>query len=373
MVSVTSWRKSIIGNMYKKVDNFFQGSGTPFLISEIGKNFIQSRGGRPISEYLQNAKVLIKAAKEAGADAVKFQIHNVEDEQLNISVESPHFKAVDRYSWVKRNTEITPLSFWQELKEYANELGIIFFVTPMSRGAAERIASIDIPIYKVGSGDLLDFVLLDYLTKTGKPILLSTGMSTEEEIDKAVEFLKKRNAHFTLLHCVSKYPTPLKEQFIETMLMYKRKYQVPIGFSSHSLDIESAIAAAGVGAVCIEKHLSLDRNLFGSDHKVSLLPKEFKEMTDRIRSFERIDIDRFGKGIKILDASEAEFRPIFRKTLIYGQNLKKGVLLNREVIYAMRPQLASKGLPSERFEVVLGKRLIRDVKKYEPILIMDFI
>ena len=164
-----------------------------FVIAEIGKNFIQTQEERPVAEYLENAKALVKAAKDAGADAVKFQTHNVEDEQLNIHVVSPHFKGADRYSWLTRNTNATPLdAFWKPLKAYCDEAGITFFSTPMSRGAAKKLSEVGVPLWKVGSGDILDFVTLDYLAATGNPIILSSGMSTLEEIDKSIDFLKRR-------------------------------------------------------------------------------------------------------------------------------------------------------------------------------------
>ena len=183
--------------------------GRTFIVAEIGKNFIQTQEERPVEEYLANAKALVKAAHEAGADAVKFQTHNVEDEQLNISVVSPHFKGADRYSWVTRNTNATPLNeFWRPLKQYCDGLGIIFHSTPMSRGAAQKLNQLGVGLWKVGSGDILDFVMLDYLASTKKPIIMSCGMSTLEETDQSINFLKQRNADVILLHCVSKYPFP---------------------------------------------------------------------------------------------------------------------------------------------------------------------
>lgn len=162
-----------------------------FIIAELGKNFIQTKEKKTTEEYLDNAKKLIKLAKESGADAVKFQTHNVEDEQLNINITSPHFSGSDRYNWVKRNDLATPLEFWQELKKYSEKLGIIFFSTPMSRGAAKKLEKVDIPIWKVGSADPLDFVMLDFLADTKKPIIISSGMSILKEIDQAIDFLKK--------------------------------------------------------------------------------------------------------------------------------------------------------------------------------------
>ncbi|MDZ4299602.1 MAG: N-acetylneuraminate synthase family protein, partial [Candidatus Sungbacteria bacterium] len=204
-----------------------------FIIAEVGKNFIQTEEERPVAEYLENAKVLARAAKLAGADAVKFQTHTVEDEQLNINVISPHFKGADRYSWVTRNTNATPFDgFWKPLKTYCDEVGIIFFSTPMSRGAAQKLLLLDQPIWKVGSGDILDFVMLDYLVATKKPIIMSAGMSTLEELDMSIHFLKKRNAEIILLHCVSKYPCPPEELRLATIGFFQKRYpELTIGFS----------------------------------------------------------------------------------------------------------------------------------------------
>ena len=149
-----------------------------FFIAEIGKNFIQTEEERPVAEYLLNAKKLVKAAKEAGADAVKFQTHEVEDEQLNIDITSPHFKGADRYSWITRNMEATPIdTFWKPLKKYCDETGILFFSTPMSRKAAMKLQEVGVPFWKVGSGDAQDYVTLDFMFSTKKPIIISTGMA----------------------------------------------------------------------------------------------------------------------------------------------------------------------------------------------------
>src|SRR3989344_4680898 len=145
----------------KQIWERINGKGV-FTIAEIGKNFIQTQEERPVKEYLENAKKLVKAAKDAGADAVKFQTHNVEDEQLNINVVSPHFVGSDRYSWVSRNDKATPLDkFWKPLKSYCDAIGIIFHSTPMSRGAAYKLNELGVEMWKVGSGDILDFVTLD--------------------------------------------------------------------------------------------------------------------------------------------------------------------------------------------------------------------
>ena len=346
-------------------DNIFGDGDQVFIVAEIGKNFIQTKENRPPSEYLANAKQLIKAAKDAGADAVKFQTHNLEDEQLNIVIRSPHFAGSDRYSWVKRNTEATPLEFWRELKAYADSLDIIIFTTPMSRGAAQRVASFYLPIWKVSSGDLCDFVLLDYLAQSGKPIIISTGMSTVAELDQAVGFLHARRADFSILHCVSKYPCPADELYLDTIPYLAKRYGGPVGVSDHSIGHRAAVAAVGKGASIIEKHFSFSRDLWGPDNKASMTPDEFDEMVRAIRARERVS-ETFGAGVKQLDEAEAAFRPIFRKSLVAGANIPAGTILTPELVYAMRPQL-SQALPSQAYEEVIGRRLVKTLAKYDPI------
>lgn len=352
-----------------------------FVIAEIGKNFIQTEEERPVAEYLENAKVLVRVAKESGVDAVKFQTHHVEDEQLNINVVSPHFKGADRYSWVTRNTNATPMDeFWRPLKAYCDEIGIIFHSTPMSRGAAQILQQLDVPFWKVGSGDILDFVMLDYLASTKKPIIISSGMSTLEELDVSIDFLKRRNVEIILLHCVSKYPCPPEELRLGTIELLHARYGVTTGFSDHSIGIDSALAAAALGARVIEKHFSLSRDLWGADHKVSMTPDEMKQLVDGIRAMERNptrkqeylekDIVKrgMGTGEKVLQEDEAVFRPYFRKSLMASRDIPADTILTADDIYAMRPQQFAGGLPSEQYESVLGKKITQPLRKFDPIM-----
>ena len=355
-------------------------NSTVFVIAEIGKNFIQTEEERPVEEYLENAKVLVLAAKNAGADAVKFQTHNVEDEQLNVHIVSPHFKSADRYSWVSRNDRATPADkFWKPLKNYCDEIGIIFHSTPMSRGAAIKLNELGVELWKVGSGDILDFVALDFITSTGKPIIISSGMSTLEELDKSINFLKKRNPKIVLLHCVSKYPCPSEELNLATINFLRERYGVLTGFSDHSIGFDSALAAVALDARVIEKHFSFSRTLWGADHKVSMTPEEMKAMVSGIREIEKNPAKKeeylkkeivqkgMGKGGKILQEDEAVFRPYFRKSLMAGENIPVGTIIATQMLYAMRPQMYAGGLPSERYEDVLGKKAKKNLKKFDPI------
>ncbi len=344
---------------------FPPNSSSVFLIAEIGKNFIQDEEEKDLEHYIDNAKKLIKAAKDSGASAVKFQTHVLEDEfmKLEIPVTSPHFKNSDRYKWIARNERITPIEFWQEIKKYSDELGILFFTTPMSRGSAQKIESL-VPMWKVGSGDILDFVMLDYIASTGKPIILSTGMSTLEEIDKVVEFLKNRTDQLFLMHCVSKYPASEEDLNLGTIAFLRERYNLPVGFSDHSIGYDSAVMAYNLGARIIEKHFSFNRDFWGSDHKVSMTPEEFFKMSDLIKSGARIETKNYGLKNKTMLKDEAVFRPVFRKTLVAGRDLKKGEIIKKEDIYAMRPQGLLNGIPSENYEDVLGKEISIDLKKY---------
>lgn len=360
-----------------------------FIIAEIGKNFIQTQEEQPVEVYLENAKKLVDEAVAAGADAVKFQTHNVEDEQLNINVVSPHFKGSDRYSWVARNTRSTPVDkFWKPLKEHCEKKGITFFSTPMSRGAAKILNErVGVELWKVGSGDILDFVMLDYLRETGKPIIFSTGMSTLEEAELAVNFLRKKGARVAMLHCVSKYPCPPEDLHLKTIEFYKNRFDMPIGFSDHSIGIEPALVAAAMGAKILEKHFSLSRDLWGSDHKVSMTPAELRGLVAGVKEIlanpakrEEILNSDFAKrslvgdpdapvgaGGKVLQEGEAGFRPLFRKSLMAGQDIPAGATITKEMLYAMRPQQYAGGLPSEKYEEVLGKKTKVALKKFDPI------
>ena len=352
-----------------------------FIIAELGKNFIQTEEERTTEEYLENAKRLVDEAVRAGADAVKFQTHNVEDEQLNLKVVAPHFSG-ERYAWVTRNTIATSLNeFWKPLKVYCDKKGIIFFSTPMSRGAAKILDEVGIGLWKIASGDVMDFPLLDYVRRSGKPVIISSGQSTVEEVEKAVNYLREKNSRVALLHCVSKYPCPVEELRIGTIKFLQKKFNIPVGFSDHSVgDLAPDITAVALGATILEKHFSFSRSLWGSDHKVSMTPNEFKDLVIAVRELERAplkkavvlnsDYGRFAsmEQQKVMTDDEAKFRPVFRKSLMAGQDIPAGTIITADMVYAMRPQEHAGGLPSENYEEVLGKKTAQDLKKYDPII-----
>lgn len=351
-------------NIWKKIKKDI------FIIAEIGKNFIQSEKEKSITEYLQNAKDLIDAAIDAGADAVKFQTHEVEDEQIDIDITSPHFKESNRYHWIKRNTEITPLKeFWKPLKQYCDNKGIVFCSTPMSRKAAMKLDLIDVPFWKVGSGDIQDYVMLDFIASTGKPIIISSGMVSLKKLDQIIGYLQVKNVPLAVLYCISQYPCPPENFNLSTVEYLKEKYpKITIGFSDHSLGPKASLAAIKLGAKIIEKHFSFSRDLWGPDHKVSMTPREMKNMINDIRNHKYKNIDEkifYGTKEKELEGANNKFRPYFKKVLVAGTNIPAGTIITKEMIFAMRPGMHLNGLPSDQFNDIINKKTKRDLKKYE--------
>lgn len=355
-----------------------------FVIAEAGKNFIQTKDDRPVSEYLANAKELVDKAAWAGADAIKFQTHNVEDEQHpDVMVTAAHFKGLDRLSWVTRNTNATPVNeFWKPLKAYCEERGIIFFSTPMSRGAARRLMDVGVSLWKIGSGDLLDRVMFDYLRNTDIPIIMSSGASSFEEVADSLLYLRQENKRVALMHALSKYPGRPEEANLATMELYRDTFGhlgVPVGFSENSIGIEPSLIAVTMGATMIEKHFTTDRGLWGADHKVCSTPSEFKVMVDQIRMIERDPVAKSvwlehplrwevqGIKEKVLREDEKPFRPTFQKSLAAGEDIPAGTRITPEMVYAMRPRAQLKGLPSEYYEQVLGRTTGVALKKYDAI------
>ena len=348
------------------------GGDNVFVIAEIGKNFIQSEDDRSVEEYLENAKKLVDRAVESGVDAVKFQTHVIEDEVLNIDFTSPHFKGADRYSWVTRNMKATPLeTFWKPLKKYCDDKGIIFFSTPMSRLAAKKLDEVGVPMWKIGSGDVEDNVALDYLIESGKPIIISTGMVSLDELDEVIKYITARGAELTVLYCISKYPTPHADFNLGTVELLREKYpNVVIGFSDHSIGHDAALAAVKLGAKVVEKHFSLDRELWGSDHKASMTPEEAATMVNDFKDGAHKEVDvttYYGNKGRELEGANNQFRPYFNKALMAGCDIKAGETVTKDMLYAMRPAMFAGGLAAQNFDKVVGKKAVRAIKKFDPI------
>src|SRR3990167_6385684 len=250
------------------------------VIAEIGKGFIDVPEEQTPKELLFKAKLLVLEAKEAGANTTKFQCHVFEDEQTK--------RSEKRYEWIKRNERGTPYEFWKPLAEFCKANDMSFLVTGMSKMACEKINDL-VDRFKVGSGDVTDLEMLRYIAETKKPVILSTGMSTMPEVMRALDVLTSHGSKITLMHCISMYPTNEKRLNLNTINFFKKGFpNFKIGFSDHSLSLFAPCLAVAMGCEVIEKHLTLDRNAWGPDHKVSLIPKEFAKMVSEIRRTEHI-------------------------------------------------------------------------------------
>lgn len=331
------------------------------IIAEIGKNFVVTEEPENETMLFIRAKNLIIAAYNVGVRVMKFQVHNIDDEihPLAVAVVSPHFDQ-KRYDWVKRNTYSA--EFWWKIKEFCRELGVEFLATPMSRGAAEILDhEVGVDRWKIGSGDILDFVMLDYIRDSGKPVILSSGMSTLGELVQAYQFLKEKTNDVSILHCVSAYPCELYDLNLNTILFLKEKFGCKIGFSDHSLGIQGSLMAVKLGAEIIEKHFTLDRTAFGPDHKVSLLPEEMDKLIGRILNNDLLEVshEALGKYDKVLNYEEQKFRQVFRKGLYASRDMKEGEILDIHDIISLRPVLEG-SLASENYPQFVGKTLKHD-------------
>jgi len=345
----------------------------PEIIVEIGKNFVTTEEPQPVDKLLIKAYELIDAAKESGAKIVKFQCHVFEDEvHPNISVSSPHF-SVDRFTWVKRNSY--PAEFWLDIKEYCKKVGVEFLCTPMSRGAAMLLnEDVGVKRWKIGSGDILDFPMLDYIRDTGRPIILSSGMSTLEELKMSYNYLREKTDDVSILHCVSQYPCPLDKLNLNTIPFLKKEFpEAKIGFSDHSAGVLAGAIAVNLGAEIIEKHFTLDKDAWGPDHKVSLSPKWMKDFIKEIGDGSKVysvgqKKETLGKKEKVLNEVEKTFRLSFRKSLYASRDLKENEMYEPDMLIALRPQ-SLWAHPSEHYPRFLGEFVQQSIKRYDPVSI----
>ncbi len=246
----------------------------PFIIAEIGNNHNGS---------LDTAMKLIKSAKDAGADAVKFQVKNIEKSFSRELLDSPYVNE-NSFGKTYREHKIA-LEFSEEqlkqLYNYATKLGIVCFSTPFDIDSVELLERIGNPIYKISSFHVTDLDLIEHVCKTKKPILMSTGMSTIEEINKAVELIRKYTEDFVLLHCVSCYPTEDENINLSVIPMLREKYDCPVGYSGHERGVAITASSVALGSCVIERHFTLDRTMKGPDHASSVEPLGLTHIVSR--------------------------------------------------------------------------------------------
>lgn len=309
----------------------------------------------------------IDALAETGVDAVKFQVHIAEAESSKFEPFRVKSSGQDksRFEYWKR-MEFTPEQ-WRLLKQRCVDKGLEFLASPFSNAAVDLLEEIEVDRYKIGSGEVTNFLLLERLVQTGKPLILSSGMSSLKELDKTIEFLKKRKTEFSVLQCTTAYPTKPGEYGLNVIAQLKKRYGVPVGFSDHSARIETCIAATALGAEILEFHAVFDRRSFGPDASSSLEINEIKNLVTAVRNI-RLDLKQ---PVNKADNGHFEtLKSIFEKSLAVNKNLPAGHTLKFEDLEAKKPR--GRGITASQFEIILGKKLKRNLKQWEFLKEIDF-
>jgi N-acetylneuraminate synthase len=343
------------------------GSSRVFVIAEAGSNW---KAGS-YNEDIKRAKKLIKVASECGADAVKFQTFRTNTVYVPNAGNSDYLEKSGIKKSINKIFEDAemPYEMLQELSEYCEKENIQFMSTPFSVADAKAINDY-VKIHKVASYEINHVRLLEYLAKTKKPIILSTGASNYDEIDFAINLLKKHHVRqYALLQCTARYPAPLESLNLLTIPEMRQKYNIHIGLSDHSLDpIVGPITAVGLGARIIEKHFTLDKSLPGPDHKFALTPVELKKMIETIRLAEKTLGDSKKQVLKV----EVELRDFAVRRIQAIKDIKKGEkLVEGQNIDVLRPGNRTKGADARFLTKISGKKAARTIKIGEGVKMKD--
>jgi len=339
-----------------KIRDRLVGSGQPvYIVAEMSANHNQS---------FDQAVEIIRAAHEAGADAVKLQTYT--PDTLTIQSDNPVFRIGEGTIWASRTLydlygeAYTPWEWQPRLKEVAEGLGMDLFSSPFDPTAVEFLADMDVPVYKVASFEIVDLPLIRCIARTGKPIIMSTGMATLGEIDEAVRAAREAGAQqIALLKCTSAYPAPPEEMNLRTIPHLAAAFDLPVGLSDHTLGIAVPVAAVALGACIVEKHFTLSRGVPGPDSAFSLEPHEFGAMVQAIREAERA----LGGVSYEVTAREAASR-VFRRSLFVVQDVRAGEILTADNVRSIRP---GNGLHTRYLEQVLGRRARVDISSGTPL------
>lgn len=337
-----------------KIQNKTIGDGKPcFIIAEAGVNH---------NGDLNTAKKLIRIATEAGADAVKFQTW-ITEEVVTKAAEKASYQIKNtgnpesQYEMLKK----LELSFddFIDLKKYSENKGIMFLSSADDEKSLDFLDDIGVPAFKVASGILNNSIMLKHLARKQKPIILSTGMSTMDEIETAIDTIKSEgNEEIVLLQCTSNYPVDYEDINLNVMKSFREKFSLPVGFSDHSLGIEIPIAATALGACIIEKHFTYNKKSPGVDHAASINPSELRNMVKGIRNVELA----LGSFKKKPAKCEEEMRLLARESLVAASDIRKGTCLTEDFIATKRP---GTGIQPNQIHLLLGRTVKRDIRKDE--------
>jgi N,N'-diacetyllegionaminate synthase len=322
-----------------------------FIIGEIGQAHEGSLG---------IAHSYIDSLASTGIDAIKFQTHiadaessDYEDFRVKFS-----FEDVTRFDYWKR-MEFSK-DQWLGLKNHCTEVGLEFISSPFSCAAVDLLEEIGIKRYKIGSGEMTNYLMLTKIAKTGKPIILSSGMSDYNELEHCINFLKPFGNEISLLQCTTAYPTKPEQWGLHEIHKLKEKFGVPTGYSDHSSDITACIAATALGAEILEFHAVFDKNMFGPDAKSSLTINEISQLVQSIR---KLEISINYKTDKSDVSSYKELKTLFGKSLAINKNLNEGHILMLEDLESKKP--GNLGIEAKDFLTVIGRELNKSLKKWD--------
>lgn len=331
----------------------------PFLIAEIA----QAHNGS-----LKKAHDYIEAVATTGVHAIKFQTHIAEAESsiyepFRIKMDTPD---KTRFDYWKRMEFSLPQ--WKELKTHCDQVGLEFMSSPFSNAAIDLLEKVGVKRYKVGSGEVTNFLLLQKIAQTRKPIILSSGMSSFDELDKTVSFLKAHQVTFSILQCTTSYPTTPQNYGLNVIQELKDRYKVPVGYSDHSAKIETGIAAVSLGAEILEFHIKLNDKETGPDATSSLTIDEASVL---VKSIGSVSTTQYPSVNKNDNSQYQELKNIFEKSLAVNKNLKAGSLLTFDDLEAKKPK--GYGINASAFQEVLGKRLRHDKNQWDFLTLDDIL
>lgn len=336
-------------NLYNKINE-----GKTYIIAEMSANHAGS---------IDRAKEIIHAAKDAGADCLKIQTYTADT--MTIDCDNQYFNLVEG-TWKGENLyklyekAYTPWEWQAELKEETEKLGMDFLSTPFDKTSVDFLEDLGVDFYKIASFELVDIPLIEYVASKGKPIIMSTGMGTLEEITDAVNAIKGQgNNDYCLLRCASAYPAISDSMNLNTMVDMGNKFNVPVGLSDHSMGSIGAVAAVAMGASIIEKHFCFSREIKNPDSSFSMEPQEFKLMVDDIRTVEKAKgVVNYGPTIG------EESSVVYRRSIFCVKDIKKGEKLTEANVRVIRP---SYGIEPKYYKEILGQVAMQDIKYGTPL------
>lgn len=327
------------------------GDNNPvFIIAEAGSNH---------NKDLKIAKRLIEVAAEAEADAVKFQTYSAETLYSKKTVTPDYLDGMIKQKsvWQLIKDIELPREWQAELADYSRSHGLIFLSTPFDYRAIKELEDLNIKAYKIASFEIGDLLFLKEIAKTKKPIILSTGMASLGEIEDALNAIRDiKDTGIALLHCGINYPPPFKDLNLKAIQTLKQAFQVPVGYSDHTMSTYIPAICVALGACIIEKHYTIDRNLEGPDHKFALEPKGLKKMIKNIRDTELA----LGSPIKFMPKSEKNLFKLARRSIIAKRNIPKDKIIERGDIIMKRPGY---GIPPKFIDIILGRKAKKDIEE----------